>query len=106
MNDFDSRSVAYGLKRGAFDHLSDRDKKRLLRVMWRISEKSYRRGLQHGMQAEPTVDPYEYRYERNLDKAPGCDGWGGTSAFERLVIEYRELNEIGFREIISEKEYG
>ena len=50
-SDFTSDSAAYGLKDQQFAHLSDSDQKKLLRLMARISEKSFRRGFQHGAYA-------------------------------------------------------
>ena len=48
MQDFVATSVAHGLKLGEFEHLSLADKKKLVRLMARIAERSYRRGFQHG----------------------------------------------------------
>jgi hypothetical protein len=43
MTDFDPCSVAYGLKSGDLDSLSPAARKKLIRLMSRISEASYRR---------------------------------------------------------------
>ena len=66
---FDSGSVAYKLRHGEFDHLSERDRRRLVRLMARIAEKSYRRGVIHG--ALPDSLPLASRFIRaSLTTAP------------------------------------
>ena len=98
--DFISTSIAYGLKEDAFEHLSDRDKKRLVRLMARLAEKSYRRGVQHGavlakgMSEDAMV---KWRFERNLDTSPWVDSPTVQKSIERLFMESGVLREIGFR---------
>ena len=80
--------------------------KRILRVMARVSEASYRRGVQQGalfhMNGEIGGDLWEYRYAISLDKAPCADIpkfptiTGMPSAHDRLVTEYgNSLSEWG-----------
>jgi hypothetical protein len=47
-SDFEARSVAYGLKEGEFENLPPLVRRKLIRLMARIAEQSYRRGFQHG----------------------------------------------------------
>lgn len=106
MTYFDTCSVAYGLKGMEFEHLNKRTKKKLLRLMSRISEKSYRRGFQHGKDIErPTVDASHLRFDVTLHRSPYTDiyypdgRWApksGMSALDRLWCEYGVLWELGF----------
>jgi hypothetical protein len=95
--DFTKRGVAHGLKFGEFDALPAGTKTKLVRLMSRIAEKSYRRGLQHGT-LDLTVDPAKLRFEVSLDKSPFTDGAGGDTAIERLFMECGALRHIGFAE--------
>lgn len=106
MGDFIPSSIAYGLKFHEFDDIPKRQKKKLVRLMARLMEKSYKRGVQQGVHFErldaefPNIADdealYKYRYERNLDKSPGIDGFKSTSK-ERLFMEEGCLREVGFR---------
>ncbi len=100
-SDFIASSVAHGLTFGAFEHLSQKDKKRLIRLIARISEASYRRGLQHGGIFGHRVDVYAFRYKHSLDKSPFTDVEGapknkGTSSTWRLFCENGVLRDLGF----------
>ena len=86
--------------------LTEREQNSLLRFMARLSEASYRRGLQQGKTFADagafTADPYVVRYERSLDASP----WGENArhspwtAQDRLWMEYRaSLIDVGLREI-------
>lgn len=97
---FHSGAVTYQLHFGEFNHLSSKDRKKLRRIMARISEKSYRRGVQHGYSMaeegeEPTISLDDFRYRRSLDQSPAPDGYVSTSALDRLDIECRELHLVG-----------
>jgi hypothetical protein len=98
MQYFLPQSIAKGMKRHALDHLSDADKRIVLTLMARISEKSYRRGFQHGVVIgdRRTIDPVDLRLGRSLNRSPYTDGPGGFSAAERLDMEYGVLAELGF----------
>lgn len=99
MNEFDKSSVAFGLKRNEFDHLSDQDVKKLIRLIARISESSYRRGFQHGVVetgGECGMDSWKWRHEKSLDNSP----WAmhppkTTTSIERLMTEHGILDDIG-----------
>jgi hypothetical protein len=102
---FTSRSIAYGLSENEFAELPQRTRKKLIRLMARIAEKSYRRGFQHGgdITGESLcVDPSDLRLSPafSLDRSPYTDTpypHGGHTSIERLMMECGELNEIGFR---------
>jgi hypothetical protein len=95
---FGAHSVAAGLHGGEFDELDTRTKKKLIRLMARIAEKSYRRGYQHGTLPTRTVDPSVLRFERSLDKSPWTDSPQSTSSVWRLFCECGELRQLGFVE--------
>jgi hypothetical protein len=107
MSDFSARNVAYGLKHREFVELPEWTKRKLVRLMARIAEQSYRRGFQHGTLGLHCIDPYVLRFERSLDKSPFTDvqvprkipAWNsslGHTAIERLFMECGCLNDIGF----------
>lgn len=101
MGDFDSDSVAFGLKEGEFASLPEPTRNKLVRLMSRISEASFRRGFQHGcVQTKKGAvkgDPSVLRFGRSLDKSPWAEtASGGLSAKERLFCEYDVLDDIGF----------
>lgn len=102
--DFEKYSVAYGLQENEFDALDDKVKTKLLTLMSRISESSYRRGFQHGKLNQKTINPSKLRFEISLDKAPFTANmkgrqWidSGHKSIDRLDIEHgMVLSEIGF----------
>jgi len=101
MSDFIESSVAYGLNDGGLSHLSVSDKERLISLMARISERSYRRGFQHGCIMDPlerVVSPSELRHQWPLGKSPYTDTAEVISSTQRLFVEYPVLQDIGFRD--------
>jgi hypothetical protein len=97
---FSTVSLAAGLRHGEFDELDKRTKKKLIRLMARIAEQSYRRGYQHGTLPSRTVDPAVLRFERSLDKAPFTDSKMSFTSIERLRMECGVLREIGFMDVL------
>lgn len=99
--DFVASASTYGLKLHEFSHLSGDDSKKLVRLIARISERSYRRGVQQTitLYRKNSILPqiidnlYDYRYENDLDNSYGLDGLKTTS-LERLDME-ESLREIG-----------
>ena len=103
MNHFGSHSVAHGLKPCQFSNLPPAVRRKLVRLMARIAEKSYRRGYQHGVESGPDrcIEPGDLRFRRSLDKSPYTDTpypHGGHTAIERLFMECGELQQLGFDE--------
>jgi hypothetical protein len=100
MTDFNSRSAAHGLHYGEFAHLTERDRRKLSRLMARVAEKAYRRGAQHGAQMalDGTLarDLARVRFESNLDRSPWLDDPGQWDhAEDRLHMENAELRQVG-----------
>ncbi len=102
---FNSASVCSGFDMGEFGNLDAKTKNKLVKLMSRISEKSYRRGFQHGKVLLKTVDPVVFRFDPSIDHSPFTDSFkpngqwasrSGHSAVSRLFIEYGVLTEIGF----------
>ena len=100
MTDFETTSVAHGLKQGQFDHLRDKDRKDLNRLIARIAEAAYRRGAQHGAHLHQSGgiarDPANWRFNTSLDAAPWLDGSSDQTSIERLHMEHGVLSDIGF----------
>ena len=95
-------ALAKGIRLDLAGKLTERERQALLRFMARMSEASYRRGLQQGKtfadKGAFTADPYVLRFKRSLDASP----WGENAkrspwtARGRLWMEYRDsLNAVG-----------
>jgi hypothetical protein len=100
-SDFEPWSVAAGLQMHEFSHLSPSERKKLVRLMARGLEQSFRRGLQHGVVNKDTlcVDPAKLRFDVSLDISPFTDSpSGGFTSIERLFMECGVLNDLGFEE--------
>lgn len=97
MQYFNARSVACGLAPDAFAHLSERDQRRLLTLLARVSEASFRRGYQHGVECADyrRIEPYDLRYKRSLAKAPWPDNPRNAAPVEdNLLTQYPVLREL------------
>ena len=100
---FTEFSIANGLEPNEFYFLDDDIKQKLIKLMARISEKSYRRGLQHGSLGIAIVDPAELRFNVSPDYSPFTDvvdkdgNWVNNkeSSIDRLKMEYGVLRDIG-----------
>ena len=100
---FVENSIAQGFKPHEFSDLDTDVKNKLIKLMARISEKSYRRGLQHGSLGIAIVDPAELRFNVSSDYSPFTDSVGKNgewvndkqSAIDRLKMEYGVLRDIG-----------
>ncbi len=109
MHKIDS-GIAQGLHENQFADLDPACREKLLTVIARISESSFRRGLQHGIYftekgVKLRTDPWTFRYGAMLDKSPPADGRRGgwcPSALERLKYEHRgALLALGFVEMLD-----
>jgi hypothetical protein len=97
-SDFSVDLACHGLKNRQFSHLSDEDASRLMHLISRISELSFRRGYQHGAEIPEetrTIDPADLRFSEPLDRSPSPHGSRGFSAIERLRFECSDLMFVG-----------
>ena len=100
---FTKFSIADGLEPNEFYFLDDDIKQKLIKLMARISEKSYRRGLQHGSFGIAVVDPAHLRFNISPEYSPFTDitdkegNWVNNkeSSIDRLKMEYGVLRDIG-----------
>jgi hypothetical protein len=85
-----------------FTELSTENQRRLLRLISRIAEQSYRRGAQQAMvmgeneNIEEWIlsdEAYSWRFEKTLDRSIGLDGYT-TPSLERLLIEEPALEKL------------
>ena len=93
--------VAKGFRQRRFFVLSDRDKRDLLKLMARVAEQAYRRGVQQGAglagNSSFRGDLWEWRYRPSLDLSPWVDSPTTTTSLDRLEAECGEqLQEFGF----------
>lgn len=108
MSDFMKGSVLEGFKFGEFCDLDMATRRKLVAIMARISECSYRRGFQHGKiddEGRPTVDPDIFRFGGiSLDDAPYTDSFyedgswaccSGMTSLNRLSAEHGDLRLVG-----------
>lgn len=98
-----SWGVGRGLCEGEFASLNERTLRRLVTLMSRISESSFRRGLQHGQHFERKgirlwITPEKLRFDISLDKSPmPCSRFPKFSATDRLQFEHGgTLQALGF----------
>jgi hypothetical protein len=103
MIEFAKTSVAAGLSFDEFRELDVKTRRKLVRLLARVSEASYRRGVQQGVhfakQNRPIRDPFKMRYEQSLDNSPYYDSpSGGGTAIERLFAEFDVLRRLGFED--------
>ena len=93
--------VAKGFRQRRFFDLSDRDKRDMLKLMARVAEQAYRRGVQQGAglagKSSFRGDLWEWRYRPSLDLSPWVDSPTTTTSLDRLDAECGEqLRELGF----------
>ena len=101
-NQSDFIGVCDGFVHREFDGLDAGLKRKMLTLMARISEKSYRRGFQQGHECERTVivDLLDWRFPESqedcrYDVCPSPFGDCSTTAIDRLFMEVQTLREIG-----------
>ena len=92
--------VAKGFRQRQFCDLSDRNKRDILKLMARVAEQAYRRGVQQGagLAGKPSFrgDLWEWRYGPSLDLSPWVDSPTTTTSIDRLDAECGEpLRELG-----------
>ena len=93
--------VAKGFRQRRFFDLSDRDKRDILKLMARVAEQAYRRGVQQGAglagKSSFRGDLWEWRYRPSLDLSPWVDSPTTTTSLDRLDAECGEqLRGLGF----------
>jgi hypothetical protein len=83
------REVAKGFRQRRFFDLSDRDKRDILKLMARVAEQAYRRGVQQGAglagKSSFRGDLWEWRYRPSLDLSPWVDSPTTTTSLDRLI---------------------
>ncbi len=100
--------IGVGLHENQFADLDPALREKLLTVIARISESSFRRGLQHGacIAEKGARLRTDFRYRVPLDKSPPADGRKGgwcPTALERLKYEHCDaLLALGFAEVLDD----
>jgi hypothetical protein len=96
--------VTAGIRDGALTGISPREKALIVKLLSRVAERSFRRGLQQGVQLKankPHLQPgqlADWRYGRSTDKAPWFDCKRIETSTNRLFMENWELHRIGLHE--------
>lgn len=90
---------------GEFEDLSIDKKQKLLKMIARIMERAYRRGVQQGISMYvdgrcklQKDDLATWRYFTDLDKSDGIAPGYSTTSLERLSMEEDCLREVGLGE--------
>jgi hypothetical protein len=99
MNVSGTKPVDDFLRDGRFAHLPEPDRRDLLRLMARISEQAYRRGVQQALTLSAKglpmpFDLWSWRYGVSLDQSPELHGRRIESR-ERLEMENHGLPRVG-----------
>jgi hypothetical protein len=95
-------SVINGVKADTFASLSGWQRRALVKIMARIAERSYRRGVQQGAllareyQERLPKSLAVWRFDISLDRSPWLEGARTEPSTERLFMENGELYELGF----------
>jgi hypothetical protein len=87
---FPKGSVGHGFEFDEFADIPPKTTKKLMKLMARIAEQSYRRGFQQALESELpiTVDViWKWRYDPPLDGSPSPFGHNKSTSLERLDIE-------------------
>ena len=101
MGDFQTQSVAFGYSYYDFLQFSDDDKEKIVRLLARISEQSFRRGFQQGchMQArgKVAIKPEVWRFDAPVDDSQDPESPHGRSSTirDRLFENYPVLSDLG-----------
>ena len=91
---YSSDCILEGLDRGHFSDLPIAVKKDMIGLLARVSEKSYRRGVQHGQVF--SVDEVGHWRFGNLSRSPDANHPSRVlSVEERLFEQNPEIREIG-----------
>ena len=103
--------VAKGFRQRRFFVLSDRDKRDILKLMARVAEQAYRRGVQQGAglagKSSFRGDLWEWRYRPSLDLSPWVDRPTTTTSLDRLDAECGEqLRGLGFSKNNGDDSWG
>jgi hypothetical protein len=97
MSDFIKRSILHGLKRDEFRDMPPTTRRKLVKLMARLAEKSYRRGVQQALSVGCIHPVSDWRYGA-LEKSVGIDTRSTETAIERLFEQNSELRQVGFDE--------
>lgn len=97
MSDFIKNSILHGLKMDEFRDMPKATRRKLVKLMARLSEKSYRRGVQQALSVECIHPVADWRYG-SLEKSTGIDTQRSETVIKRLFEQNMELRHIGFDE--------
>jgi len=95
MTDFTTRSILHGLKMAEFSEMPKATQRKLVKLMARISERSYRRGVQQALAIGCIHPVAEWRYG-SMEKSAGINTRRKTTVIDRLFEQNMELREVGF----------
>ena len=89
------KSECYGLNKNEFSKLDPKLQKKILILLARVSEKSYRRGVQQGivLKIKKAIahNIEKYRFYYSLNKSYFLDEKRAISSMERLLTRYPNI---------------
>lgn len=102
MSDFANYSILQGLKHQEFRDLPAKVRRKLVVLMARLAEKSYRRGANHALEVGCIHNVNKWRYG-TLARSVGIDTQRSESVVERLFEQNGELRQVGLEVGLHEK---
>lgn len=97
MPDFTKNSVCRGLKMNEFRNIAPATRRKLVKLMARLAERSYRRGVQQALSVGCIHQVSDWRHS-SLEKSVGIDTRSYVTVIERLFEQNMELRQVGFDE--------
>jgi hypothetical protein len=97
MSDFIKSSILQGLKMNEFSELPKPTLRKLVKLMARISERSYRRGVQQALSVGCIHPVSNWRYAP-LERSAGIDTPSSKSVIYRLFEQNPELDQVGLED--------
>lgn len=82
--------VGYKVPENAFWHLDEKTKRLILRLLARVMESAYRRGLQHGYECQKDLNlpPIKLRFDIGLSRSRNALHPGSMDVEERFWLEH------------------
>lgn len=97
MSDFIKNSILHGLKINEFQDITPAMRQKLIKLMARLAEKSYRRGVQQALSVGCIHLVSDWR-DGPLERSVGINTQSAKTDIERLFSQNTELQMVGFDE--------
>jgi ribosome biogenesis protein Tsr3 len=95
---FPKNSICHGLQYDEFVDLPKSTKRKLLKLMSRLSEKSYRRGVVQAVLLKPSKDQAYHIQDIDINKSKGICDYTDCKTIDRFFQQNESIRDIGFCE--------